>query len=304
MVNTAQIAKLNSHAIMGPPQEAVSDAKLGSRAVMAPPQTAVSDAKLAARAVFAPPQTTLSVAKLRVFAVITTKVILVPDHMWPQSLLVPEKAKLSLMPFNTTGGQGLTNVEQVIGNSPGRLKIDLSNIRIKTDEQRLAWETLEFQLRGRANTVGVPLYRWMQYEVPWPTIGGVLTTSAPGYTPPVILTYAHAQVESGDVTIQIRVEQGATLKAGNVFSKDYKVYFITEIVSGTTTGSPPVPVYTVKVWPPFRERIQENEQLEFDNPIMRCRLSEDNAMAVEGGWEKWKRGSPSLTFFEDVTSEP
>lgn len=304
MVDAVQIAKERAEAVVAPPQTAVSVAKLKSDAVVAPPQTAVSDAKMRAEAVMAPPQTAVSVAKWRVYAIITTKVVLVPDYMWPQSILVPQKAKLSLMPFNTTGGQGFTNVEQVIGNTPGRLKLDLSNIRVKTDEHRLAWETLEFQLQGRAKTVGMPLFRWMEAGVPWPTIAGILTTSAPGYASPVILAYAHALVLPGAVTLQIRMEQGGVLKAAHVFEFEYKVYFITEIISGTTVGSPPIPVYTVKIWPPIRERIEQDEQFEFDNPIMRCRLSEDNAMAVEGGWEKWKRGNPSLTFYEDVTSEP
>lgn len=287
MVNAAQISKLGAPAVMAPPQAAVSVAKLGAPAVLAPPQTAVS------------------ISKIRCYAVITTKVVIVPDYTWPQSLLVPRKAKLSLMPFNTSGGQGFTNVEQVIGNTPGRLRLDLSEIQVKTSDQRLAWETLEFSLQGRAKTVGVPIYRWMTDLVPWPTINGVITTSAPGYTSPVILAYANAQVLEGAVSITVRLQQGAALKAGHVFGFNYKVYHITELTSVGTTGSGPVyPTYTVKFWPPLRERIELDDQLEFDNPILRCRLSDDAAMAVEGGWDFWKRGSPSLTFLEDVTTPP
>jgi hypothetical protein len=308
-VTAAQIAKLLSHAVMAPPQAAVSQAKLKSSAVMAPPQTQVSAAKLRNAAVFAPPQTHLSLAKIRVFAVITTKVIIVPDYTWPQggaagaSALVPRRAKLQPMPFNTTGGQGFTNVEQVIANSPGRWRLDLTDVRVKTDAQRMAWEIMEIGLQGRAKTVLVPIFRWMTNLVPWPSnAGGIYTSASTHYATPVILAYAETQMLEGVVTGTIRMEQGGTLVAGHVFEFNQKVYFITEITApGTTVTSPHFPTFTVKFWPPMRERIEINDQLEFDNPKLRCRLEKDDSMNIQGGWDNWRRGSPSVSFLEDLT---
>lgn len=303
MVNAAQIAKESSHAVMAPPQGAVSEAKFRASGVMAPPQTAISEAKLRAAAIAAPPQTAASIAKLRVFAVITTKDIIVPDYDWPQNILVPQKAKLIVQPFNTVGGVGFTNVQQVIGNTPGRWQLDLSGVRVKTNAQRLEWEKLEIGLQGQANTVGVPIYRWMQGLVPWPTINGILTTSAPGYNTPVILTYANAQALEGTNTITIRLEQGAAIQAGYYFGINYKVYAIKKVTAqGMSSGSPSYPTYTVTIWPPIRERIEADDQLNFDNPILRCRLADDKQLAVAGGWDKWKRGSPDVSFVEDVTT--
>ncbi len=308
-VTAAQIAKLLSHAVMGPPQAAASEAALKTAAVMSPPQTEVSEAKLRAAAVMAPPQTHLSLAKIRIFAVITTKVIIVPDYTWPQggfagaSALVPRRAKLQPMPFNTTGGQGFTNVEQVIANTPGRWRLDLTDVRVKTDAQRLAWEIMEIGLQGRAKTVLVPIFRWMTALVPWPTgAGGVFTSAATHYAVPVILAFAETQMLEGVNTGTIRMEQGAALQAGHVFEFNQKVYFITEITAnGTTVTSPIFPTYTVKFWPPMRERIEINDQLEFDNPKLRCRLEKDDSMNIQGGWDYWRRGSPSVSFLEDLT---
>lgn len=302
MVNAAQISKLGAYAPTTPPSTGVSVSKLGADAVTAPPQAGVSVSKLSGEAITAPPQNSVSIAKFRAYAVITLRMDTVPDYTWPQSLLVPKKAKLIPLAFNTSGGQGFTNVEQVIGNSPGRWRLDLSEVRIKTVDQRLAWDQLEYGLQGRSRTVGVPLYRWMTGLVPWPTIGGVLTTSAPGYTVPVILAVSEGQVLEGAVTMTIRVSQGAALKAGYIFGVNYKVYAITEITAVLTAHSPPEPAYTLKFWPPLRERIEDQDSLNFDNPILRCRLAEDLSMAVEGGWDYWKRGAPSLTFVEDVTT--
>jgi hypothetical protein len=230
-------------------------------------------------------------------------VVIVPDYIWPQNLLVPRKAKASLIPFNTSGGQGFTNAEQVIGNTPGRWRLDLSDIRVVTDEQRLAWEAMEFGLRGRAKTVLMPIYRWRSGLVPWPTIAGAIVTSAPGYTVPVILAYALGQVLEGASTMTIRLDQGAPLQPGHIFGHSDRLYGITEITSvGSTGSSPPIPTYTIKFAPPIRERIEDVDALNFDSPKLRCRMSEDTAMAIEGGWDFWKSGSPNLTFWEDLTS--
>ncbi len=284
MVNALQVSKLRSPAVMGPPQDAASVSKLLAPAVMAPPQNA------------------LSISKLRAYAIITSKVVVLADFTWPQTVLVPRGAKASLVPYNTSGGQGFTNVEQVIGTTPGRWRLDLSNIQIKTVAQRLAWEAMEFAIRGRAKTVLMPIYRWQTGLVPWPTIDGVLTTSAPDYTVPVILAYAFGQVDPGATSMTIRVVQGATLVPGHIFSINEKIYAITAITATDTLGSPPEPTYTVDIAPPVREQIDDVEQLIFDSPTMRCRLSEDTAMAIDGGWDYWKFGSPSLTFWEDVTT--
>jgi hypothetical protein len=287
---------------------AVQVSKLRADAVMGPPQDAVSVSKLRAPAVFAPPQTAVSVSKIRAYAIVTSKVIILADYTWPQSgdaQLVPQKAKLSLIPYNITGGQGFTNVEQVIGNTPGRWRLDLSGIAVNTDARRLQWEALEFALRGRSKTILMPIFRWRSGLVPWPTIAGVLTTSAPGYTVPVIRAFAFGEVQPGANTLTIRVDQGAELKAGHIFSIDEKIYAIVSVdATGTTGSSPVVPTYTVTIVPPIREHIDDVAQFNFDNPTLRCRLSDDNAMAIEGGWDYWKSGNPSLTFWEDVTTPP
>lgn len=279
---------------------AVQIAKEGARAVTAPPQTVSSVAKMGSRAVAAPPQTALSIAKLRIYAVIGFEEAIVPDFDWPQNLLVPQKAKLIVQPFNTVGGMGFTNVQQVIGNTPGRWRLDLSGIRIKTTAQRAEWDKLEFGLQGQAFTVGVPIYRWMEGLVPWPTVDGVVTTSAPGYTSPVIAAYADAQALEGTVTIVIRMEAGAPIVSPYVFGINYKVYGIIKVTAQGSSGG--FTTYTCKIWPPIRERIEANDRLEFDNPILRCRLADDNQMAVTGGWDYWKRGSPDVSFVEDVTT--
>lgn len=285
MTNAVQVSKLRAEAVMGPPADAVAVSKLRSPVIFAPPQTAVS------------------VSKLRAYAIVTEKVIILADFTWPQNVLVPQKAKLSLIPYNVTGGQGFTNVEQVIGTTPGRWRLDLSGIRIKEDAHRLAWEAMEFGIRGRSKTVLMPIYRWRSGLVPWPVVGGEIVTSAPGYAVQVIRAFTFGEVQPGASSMTIRLDVGSPLQAGHIFSVDEKVYAIVSIDAiGTTGSSPAVPTYTVSIVPPIRERIDDVTQLNFDNPTIRCRLSDDNAMAIDGGWDYWKSGNPSLTFWEDVTT--
>jgi hypothetical protein len=119
----------------------VSVSKIVAQPVTGPFPGAVSVAKMDAVPIFGPPTAAVSVPKIVAYAISTTKVIVLADYTWPgpgsgldsSSFLVPQNAKLSFIPYNISGGQGFTNVEQVLGVTPGRWRLDLSNIAINSD---------------------------------------------------------------------------------------------------------------------------------------------------------------------------
>ena len=297
--NAVSVSKFGGLGLLGPPQDAVSASKFGGLGLLGPPQDAVSAAKVDGLGVLGPPQDGISVAKIVGYAITISGPIL--EFTWPQSILVPRKFKASIIAANTSGGQAFTNSEQVIGNTPGRWRIQMGGIAITTDAQILEWETLEAGLRGRSNTVLLPLYRWRIGQTPWPTIGGVVTTSAPGYDTPVINAENVGALAIGDSTATIKMIVGGTLKPGHIFGFNEKIYQIFEITAiGNDGESPPNPTYDVSFAPPLREAIADGERLEFDNPKLRCSLVADDAMA-HSGWDLWKEATPDLTFMEDLS---
>ena len=233
------------------------------------------------------------------------------DLYWPGRLLVPAHAKAQAAPNNTSGGQSFAGAERVTGNTPGRWKLALRDIRVCMDSDGVslnqdrirAWNGIEAALQGRLNTILVPVYDYLR--APWPVVNGknvrpakpasvwkdIFTRYTPAST--AIQATANADIAAGAMTGVIALAAGSALDVCH-FEADERVYRINRVVS--VSGN----VYTVKFWPPVRETISSGTALNFDDPCLRCRLSGDEDMAIKDGFEYWRRATPSLDFVEDV----
>lgn len=231
--------------------------------------------------------------------------------VWPTCVLKPAAAQLSLAAMTTSGGASPTGSEQVVGNSPGRVKIALNNIPIRNREQVRCWRAIDAALGGRAGTIMVPVYD--KSRGPFPTVAGqilytygdisfgdgALFDDGSGFYQPVIIAVMASpyDVAPGAVTMPVQVDYGAELEAGMVFSAGEYVYVISQILSVDDTDGNMV--YSIAFRPPAREVIAADASLDFDNPAVRCRLASDDGMALPA-LDLWKTADASVSFVEDV----
>ena len=231
------------------------------------------------------------------------------DFIWPKRILTPSDKAVSFNPQNTGGGQAISGGEQVIGNSPGRASITLMGIRLKTKQQVKCWQALEGALEGRNKTILVPLFEYSR--APWPIVGGsplmsygdipfddgALFDDGAGFYQPVIDAVAASAVAEGAVTAEIQVNYGGEPDAGCHFGYGEYAARITQVLDVDNSGD--APVYTVKFRLPAREAIAAGDALDFDDPMIRCRLANDNGMDMQ--LAQWKFGNnPNVVFTEDV----
>jgi hypothetical protein len=226
------------------------------------------------------------------------------DLNWPARLLRPATVTASPLAQSSSGGVSITGGEQIIGNSPGRWKITLGDIPLKTNEQIRVWAALEAALQGRVRTIRVPVFDYGR--APWPGSGravndvpqddATIWNDGSGAYTPTILAYANGDIDVGAVTGSVRIEDGGTLLPGQHFSVEESVYRLTKIESASMGSAGEI--YSVKFMLPARTRIPAGTQLDFSDPRARCRLATDDAMVLARS--QWKFGTGNVTFLEDV----
>lgn len=241
---------------------------------------------------------------------------------WPglrasPQLLVPRQARLQAMAQTIASGPAIGGAEQSIGNTPGRWKLTLSEIPLATPLAINTWTQIERTLQGRSNTVGMPVYEYTR--APWPLhpiTGRPLTLVSQlaalnkaypgnpllegvdfsGWTD-VIQAVSVGDTPAGAMSITIEVTFGAALKGWETFGYSEKVYGISAITgTGLISG---FPTYTCNVWPPVRTDIPNGSALEFDDPVLRCRLETDDGMALKDGLDLHRFALASVTMVED-----
>lgn len=229
--------------------------------------------------------------------------------MWPEWILRPASVTpLFAMAQTSSGGASPTGSEQIVGNSPGRNQIVMSGIAITTAEQERVWRAIALNLNGRAGVIMVPAFG--RRTAPWPTIAlanqfspmkvpltdTVLFSNGAGLYRRTIIAKAFSTIAAGAVTLDIKMTQGSSLQAGNIFQAGEYAYAIKQIVSQTIDAGDPV--FTIKLGLPARTAITMNDDLDFDNPRFRARLDSDDAMRLDMNMMRF--ASPAVTFVEDV----
>lgn len=213
------------------------------------------------------------------------------DVNWPGALLVPADAKLSPIGFNISGGSTFDLAEQIASGVMGRWKLELSKIYLSQPAQVGAWNAIEAALGGRFGTIDMPIFDYPR--APWPLVRGQqVTTGAP------IAAIVMADVDPDSQTAYIEVQNGAALQGYEHFGFNERVYRIVQILN--VYGGGAYPIYTVQFVLPCREIIPAGSPIDFNDPILRCRLEADDSMAIKGGYNLWRRAAPDLTLWEDI----
>lgn len=228
--------------------------------------------------------------------------------MWPEWVLRPAKVSFNGMPMTTSGGASPTGSEQIVGNSPGRNRLVLGGVSVRTAEQERIWRAIQLNLGGRSGVIMVPTVS--RRTAPWPTIAlraqrsfskvtltdDILFSNGAGLYQRTILAQAASTIAAGAVQIDIKLLQGSSLQIGQTFQAGECVYTISKVVSVNDSGDHPV--FTVKFMLPARTAITSGDDLEFDNPRFRARLEADDGMALD--LDMLRFGAVDVAFVEDV----
>lgn len=228
--------------------------------------------------------------------------------MWPEWVLRPADVSFNAMPMTSSGGASPTGSEQIVGNSPGRYRLVLKGVTIRTADEERIWRAISLNLGGRSGVIMVPTVT--RRTAPWPTIArnaqrsfskvaltdAILFSNGAGLYQRTILAQAASTIAAGAVQIDIALLQGSSLQIGQTFQAGESVYTITKIVSVDDAGDHPV--FTVKFMLPARAAITSGDDLEFDNPRFRARLEADDGMAFD--LSRLRFSSTDVAFVEDV----
>lgn len=192
---------------------------------------------------------------------------------WPKCDLVPEDIDVQAVSETQTPGRSLSGRQQFVQRAAGHWRIELIGIPVWTKELALQWQTLESKIDGRNGTVLVPFYE------------------APLSGTPIVAT-SPLQYPIGAVRLGILQTAGATIRAGMNFQAGERGYRIKRVL-GTESG-----VTQVVIWPPLRDTVDAADELDFNDPHVRCRLERDDGMAIM--FELLKFGKHTVAFVEDV----
>lgn len=196
---------------------------------------------------------------------------------WPFDDLKPRHIGIYPCAATIGGGTALTRKEPAIDSGAGYWRIEYGGIPINSRARILLWRKLEVMLEGRAREISLPIYDGKR--APW--------LGAPGGA---ITATANAAAAIGATSMSINATSSGALKVGQFFSPAGRLHRITRINS--TVGS----VYGVNIWPKLRDAIGSGDALDFRRPTCRCRLANDDGMALN--LELLRSGDASVTFEE------
>ena len=197
------------------------------------------------------------------------------DVTWPYAAFAPRHVACDLVTKSGSGGRTISGREQIVQSDAGYWEITLSECRIRSNADVLAWRELESLIQGRAHSVLVPAYSRI---------------AAPQGSTVAVLG---AGVALGAVTAEIDVSAGGPLEEGQDFSVGESLYRIREVISNSGD------IWTVKFQPPARAAMAEGASVEFDRPVCRCRLKDETGMQAD--LDLLVVGTQTVVFCEDGT---
>lgn len=227
---------------------------------------------------------------------------------WPTSVLKPQSVSAPfLAPRTLAGSASLNGQTQVSATDAGVWVFELNNIPIFDRNKVLCWRAIEGLLEGRLNPINVPLYSYeldyapyatdLDYAsllLPVPHSDDAYFSDTGGYIGGIadIKTTTSAALRA--VSLTVSVTYAPTLQSGMIFSIDHPIkgsrwYKVRTYDSDTG-------IMTFR--PPLREAVAADTFLEFDRPICRMRLTDDNAMMLP--LQAPAYGFTSLSFVEDL----
>lgn len=222
--------------------------------------------------------------------------------IFPAHIFRHGSVKADPRPSLISGGVSLSGIEDVIETDRGGpWQITMSGINLRTPQTLRLWDMWTSFMPGRVFLV--PLLS--VGTSPRPSAGGglarpsALQANDPNfptqvrYAAPYIVAQTDGNAALGATEVTINVIQGARIQGGERMSIGERAFKIERVLSGSAQQA------TVRVHPPARAAIGAGAAVNFEWPVVRCRLvvGQDLAPDVSFG----RRAEVSISFVEDFS---
>lgn len=222
--------------------------------------------------------------------------------IFPVHLFRPSAVKADVRASLISGGVSLSGEEDVIQtDGGGRWEITYSGINLRTPEMLRLWDMWTSFMPGQVFLV--PLVSVSTSPRP-SAAGGLARPSAilandkhfpteVKYAAPYIVAQAAAAAALRSTSLAINVSQGARIQGGERFSIGERAFKIERVVSQSGQQA------TVKVSPPARSAVSAGAAVNFEWPVVCCRLAMGQDLAPDIAWGR--RAEVSISFVEDFS---
>lgn len=226
-----------------------------------------------------------------------------PLSIFPLHRFGPETLKADVVQKVISGGTALNDVEGVIAtDGGGRWEGAIRGLSVNKVWQERLWSAWTSYFGGGARQFLMPIYSLRTAPRP---VGGnellrpsglvanddVFPTSV-GFASPYIVATSLDPVPLRGTTMRIYVTQGARVEPGMRFSQGVRGFKIERVTSRDDM------IATCIVSPPAREAIAAGAALNFDWPVVLCKISPGQDLAPEMAFGRF--GSIGVTFAEDA----
>lgn len=222
---------------------------------------------------------------------------------WPCSVLRAQNIAVDLDSRTLAGPASVSGATQVVSSDAGIFKVTLGGVVVKTRQQVLVHRAIAALLEGRLGSILIPICR--AYG---PSSNAILMDDQEALFNPVphsddsyfdddtgyvgsltdVVLAADAAVRA--TTLNVTVNYAADdIQPGEHFSLGERLYRIRSYDADTG-------VMTIR--PPLREAVPAGDELNFDDPVVRCRLASDDGMDLELSLRRF--ATPTIQFVEDV----
>lgn len=222
---------------------------------------------------------------------------------WPEDVLVPQNVAFDLDSRSLAGPASVSGSSQVIASNAGLWKATLGNVVVKSRAAVLTHRAIAALLEGRLGSILIPLCR--AYG---PSSGAVLSADqealfnqvphsddalfddSTGYVGSLTSVTAASNAAVGATTLMVTVTYASeAIQPGEHFSIGERLYRVRTFDAGTGT---------MTIRPPLREAVTAGDVLDFDDPVCRMRLMQDDGMDLELALRRF--GTPTIQFVEDL----
>lgn len=222
--------------------------------------------------------------------------------IFPTHLFNPTGIKADVVPNTISGGTALNGDETVIQtDGGGRWEITYSGIVLRTPQQIRRWDAWTSYMPGRA--FYVPLVSLL--TAPRPVAAGYLARpsslddgdelfpNSVGYAAPYIVAQTVGSTSVRDTQLTINVSQGARVEGGEKCSINGRGFKIERVLSRSGQQA------TVVVSPPARVAIPAGAAVNFEWPVVQCKLAlgQDLAPNLSFG----RHAEMAISFVEDFS---
>lgn len=219
--------------------------------------------------------------------------------VWPHKVLPPAEIRANPVPFTRSGGRSIGGLDPATKTDRGYWSVELNDVALINTAKRRTWSAIRTILNGRSGVIAVPV--WSFDTAPYAEgdeFGDVLVTHSDGSTfsdgsryrqRKIIVEMADA-VAIGASSVRLKLIYGAADLAGVRFSFEFAAYETgpATLIEGA--------FWTVPIFPACRAAIPAGAELEFDMPMVLCRLEDDRGM--DQGLDYNNYGTSSVKFVE------